>query len=390
MGFRCKRLRFTYGATDFPVGSSSENVLLREQTIVKTVAQTIIDFNVGWQLDSRCTSINDFKPLPDAYYNTSRNTALLLINTISGCKLLLGYIIGTPAKGIDISSSFYVNSYNSSYPNQSGSVAGLIMSIIPGDSPEVFGTSASDLIPSTATRVTGTVTTSSSGTLITVGKVDDATSGTTYDYIILATDSVVGTLVYDVGYVLWPRCFCGKILESSVDDGVSSKYGTISFKVTQTTVEFQQHYPNATSTMRYGNISGGLSGMINTTNLSTYNCGGNSVCNSSGNWISNTSTTGVCLYSNFWLTTSTLIHSDYSSSTRWEPFYVFIISSNLTTDGAVPGDGVKGILDTDLFRSIPPQGVKYFYNKNFISMNEGMLLGWDPSNEDIPYTNSPE
>lgn len=386
MGFKAKKLGFTYGSAQFPDGSLSADVLAREKCIVRTVVQTLIDFNIGWQIDtSKCADITDFKTLPDAYYQAWRATALYLKNTVSGCKLLVGYIIGTPEKGLDISSDFYVNTYNSSCPSQNGSVAGLIFSVIPGDSSDVFGSTSSDLIPASATRVTGTVTTSynSSNTLVTMGSYSGP-YGTTLYYVILATDSVVGTLIYDISGNLWPRCFAGKIFSGAVDD--SSLYGTVSFKVIKTITEFEQDCPNSTvNTLRYGNVNG-YSSSIDFLNKSYYICGGNSLRTANGDWISNTPNTGCCLYSNFWLTTASIIHDDYTTAKRWEPFYMFVLSNNLTTYGVIPGDGVKGILDTDLFRSIPSPGsyMSYYDSKNFIALSEGLMLGWDPTNEDIP------
>ena len=386
MGFKAKRLGFMYGSANFPTGSSGADVLQREKCIVGTVAQTLIDFGIGWQIDtSKCTDITDFKTLPDAYYQAGRETALYLKNAISGCKLLVGYIIGTPAKGLDVSSDFYVNTYNSSYATQNGSVAGLIFSVIPGNSSDVFGTTSQDLIPASATRVTGTVTTSysSSNTLVTMGSYNGP-SGTTLYYVILATDSVVGTLIYDTYGHLWPRCFAGKIFSSTVND--SSLYGTVSFKVIKTITEFEQDSPNSTySTFRYGNVNS-YSQSIDFSNKSYYICGGNSLRTVNGDWISNTSNTGCCLYSNFWMTTATIIHADYTTAKRWEPFYMFVLTNDLTTYGVIPGDGVKGVLDTDLFRSIPSPGsaISYYDNKNFAALAEGLMLGWDPTNEDIP------
>lgn len=386
MGFRVKKLTFTYGSADFPTGATSEDILAREQYIVKTVAQTIIDFNNGWILDStKCSSVTDFQPLPDAYYNASRNTALFLKNINSGCKLLIGYIIGTPAKGLDVSGDCYVNTYNSYYSSQSGSVAGLIFSIIPGGSNDVFGTTALDLIPSTATRVTGTVTTSynSSDTLTTMAS-NNGTSGSSKYYIILATNSVIGILLYDVDRNLWPRCFCGKIFGAVVDSGVRSEFGTVSFKIVESTNEFAQHYPNASDSARYGTFRS-FPNSLTISSKANYTCGGNSLCKADGTWVSNSVNAGCCLYAlDQWMTTTTQIHNG-TNSRRWAPFYMFVISSDLTTYGVVEGDGVKGILDTDLFRSVPSPGfnVYYYDNKNFIAINESLLLGWDPNNEDI-------
>ena len=396
MGFKYKTLTFTLGDTDFPVGTTSEAILQKEQTIVKTVAQAIINMGIGWKLDSRCSSMTDFKPLPDAYYNEQRNTVLFLRNTISRCKMLLGYCLGNCNKGVDLSSSLYVNTYNSSYTSSSGCVAGIVMSMIPGESSDEFGTTPSDLIPASATRLTGTFTVSgaSSQPLLTVANVNES-AGAWWYYGILATEYVVGIILDDIGNALWPRCFCGRILSNvshSSDTDASAKYGTVSFKVVNTYIEFEQSWPNATSgetvytangyntNPAYGSVNGQLSSSLDFSNKACYACGGNSVRTASGTWVSNTAHTGVILRKDNFMTMSSQNHRD-DNSLRWSAFHIVIISDDLSTYGVVPGDGVKGILDPNLFRSANATSKQLYGNGTFIGIHESLLLGWDPSNE---------
>ena len=80
---------------------------------------------------------------------------------------------------------------------------------------------------------------------------------------------------------------------------------------------------------------------------------------------------------------STQIHND-PASVAWSAFYIVIAADDLTTNGVIPGNGVKGILDTDLFRAGNPAFKGLYANGQFTGMHEGLILGWDPSNSTPP------
>lgn len=395
MGFKYRKVTFTIGDANFPEISTSSDVLLREQTAVRSVAEAIISMGIGWTLDSRCSSTSDFKPIPDAYYGSDRNTALFLINTNSGCKLFLGYSLGNGAKGLNISDDCICKTFNYEYSSQNGAVAGLLMSIIPRDSQSVFGTTALDLIPSDATRVVGTITTSysSSTNLITIANKTDS-AGTRYSYGVCATDSVVGILIKN-----WGRCFCGKILAAVANDSDTtpqSHYGTFAQKVVKDSSEFVQDWPNSTSGDTYYNISGssdttnGIGSLIfrywedyNFGYKAGYNCGGNSCCDENGSWISNTLHTGVCAKFDKTLGFSDMIYDYSNGRIAWSSLYFIVISNNIATYGVANGCGIKGVLDPNLFRAAKCTAYQTYGNGMFVGLYENMLLGWDPSNDSL-------
>lgn len=405
MGFRFKKVLFTLGSDAFPYGKDdAAKSLIRAQTIVRSIAQALIDMGIGWGLDSRHSGITDYKSIPDYYYG-DRNTALFLVNAVSGCKLFLGCVVGKGNKGINVSDDFIVKTYNSSYTSSAGCVAGVIMSIIPAGSQSVFGTTASNLIPSDATRITGTIVTNSNPSYINDTFVyNNSANGTVFGYGVCATKDVVGIIWRGTSDgIMWPRCFCGKILGTLAhksDNTIQSKYGTITFKCSPGgsggCSEEGWAYQNATSgettynissnntTPAYGSINSQFNAASNySVSGSNYICGGNSVCNESGSWVSNTENTGVCMRMDNFMILSDMIHSFSGSNIRWSSLIMAILSTDPAAYGVVAGDGIKGILDTDLFRIANCSYGQLYNNGKFIGFNERCLLGWSPNNESL-------
>ena len=60
-----------------------------------------------------------------------------------------------------------------------------------------------------------------------------------------------------------------------------------------------------------------------------------------------------------------------------------VVSTNLSSDGIIPGDGVKGFLDTSLFRCARVPRGTYLSNHSFISYGYNLLVGWDSSNTEV-------
>lgn len=406
-GFKYKKVAFTVGSADFPADTGSANVLIKEQSIVKGIAQAIIDCNVGWELDSRHSSITDFKEIPDYNYNSTnggmRPTALFLTNTAgsnpSGCKLFIGYVAGTRGKGLDVDNSMLCKVYNPSSPNNV-CVSGLLLSIIPSGSNSVFGTTAADLIPSDATRVTGTILFSYENFSSNYAFANQSlANGDTYEYGVMVTPYVIGIVFKAASDNVYARCFCGRILGDLIhpteDTGNYAKYGTITFNIngvtSNTPNEISVKTNNAnnfklwnvsssTNDSYFGGIDDNFSNQRTVTN-GEYMCGGNSVCDVNGNWISNTANTGVLLVAFEYMAFSDMFTSFSGTSRRWTPYVVSVISNDIDTYGVVPGDGFKAYLDTDLFRCMNAVHSQLYDNGNFIGVNYGLALGWDPSNE---------
>ena len=70
---------------------------------------------------------------------------------------------------------------------------------------------------------------------------------------------------------------------------------------------------------------------------------------------------------------------------RWLAIGMTSVSENINTSGyVVPGDGMKGWLDTDMIRAVCPTGLETNYtldNGNFIYVGNGLMMGWSADND---------
>ena len=70
---------------------------------------------------------------------------------------------------------------------------------------------------------------------------------------------------------------------------------------------------------------------------------------------------------------------------RWLAIGMTSVSENINTTGyVVPGDGMKGWLDTDMIRAVCPTGLQTNYtldNGNFIYVGDGLMMGWSAGND---------
>lgn len=70
---------------------------------------------------------------------------------------------------------------------------------------------------------------------------------------------------------------------------------------------------------------------------------------------------------------------------RWLAIGMTSLSENINTSGyVVPGDGMKGWLDTDMIRAVCPTGLQTNYtldNGNFIYVGNGLMMGWSADND---------
>ena len=70
---------------------------------------------------------------------------------------------------------------------------------------------------------------------------------------------------------------------------------------------------------------------------------------------------------------------------RWLAIGMTSLSENINASGyVVPGDGMKGWLDTDMIRAVCPTGLQTNYtldNGNFIYVGNGLMMGWSADND---------
>lgn len=413
-GFKYKSFSFVGQSTDFPAGTTEALIRQREEFICKNVAQAIIDTNTGWGLDTdRNATITDFANVPTIGSTTKFAPGLFLVNSTSHNKLFICYCGTANNKGIDLSSDQMVTTYHSLHLADGTGLTGLCMSMIPGDSNQSFGANFdSSFIPSSGTRLAADcISYSSANSNYTLS--NNNTSGTTYTYDLFATPYCVffrvqGVIGYAVGRVL------GTLAHSTIDTTFQSNYGVIYFKrcalevettntlIQSLTYTIQTSKSDGTTTLCLGNSpSNAISyttsgynlncmdmrtgyGSTASSNQSQYTCwaGASSVCKADGSWLGNTSERVVCYYpDNPALCRNTGIVNISDSTRRWVPFICFIKTTDTTVHGIISGDGVKGFLDTDLFRYTGGTQGLLLDNGNFYNINQYLTIGWDPSNE---------
>ena len=406
-GFKYKMFSFVGQSTDFPAGDG--NIRQREEFITKGIAQAIIDTNTGWQLDTtRSATITSFSDVLNVGTTTKFSPALFLTNTVSNNKLFICYCDNTANHGVDLSDDQMVTVYHSDNINTATGHTGLCMSMIPGDSNQSFGASFdSSFIPSSGTRLASSFIFYSYNGNYTISK--ENTSGKTYTYDVFATPYCIffrlnKGLGYAVGRIL------GDLAHSTRDTTAQSKYGVIYFKRsgTQSIEDIPTNIVSRTVITAYSNSSSGsispntadlLGSAINNTiayscdmkysfGSSTYQnyygpwAGASSVCKADGTWLGNTSERVVCYCpDNPSICRNSAVVDVASSTRRWVPFICFMKTTDLASNGIIPGDGIKGFLDTNLFIYTGGTAGLLLDNGNYYNISGLLTIGWDPTNE---------
>ena len=281
--------------------------------------------------------------------------------------------------------------------------SGLICSIIPEDSSSEFNTSFNNnFLPSDATRLIGTVyyTTTSGG--YTSAHAANPVSGYKYGWGIFATPYAISIAsATNVNYatdnksrkLVTPVYCVGRIfgdLVHSDDNAVNSKYGIVTFRgYTQSSSNMEGWAGEilySTSLLGEGNVViPGHSASQN--NMSTYySCG--CFSKADGTWINGTDNSNYIVY--LFVQNPEMLSSytfDYNNGKSfWTPMYMLVRSTNLSAYGVVNGDGIKGYLDTSLFRYVRGTYGQKFDHCKFIVINDpiysAFAIGWSPDNPD--------
>lgn len=388
MGFKYSELVFTGQSSDFPQGTTNALIRQREEFIVKGIAQALIDADTGWALDTaKNATITAFVDIPTKS-SSIKSPGLYLKNATSGCKLFVSYNGRAPSGGIAAAEGCSLTAYNSDRNTEEIGLIGLILSIIPESSTDEFtapvSTDATLSVPSSATRLACTVTnyTTNSSYIGTISQ--NNTSGTVYRYGVLSTPFCIAILIQKniklaVGRVL------GELAHED-DSLASARYGVIYFSRCYDTQEYNN--TNNASTVSaggsnytcYGNNPGSLAkyNAYASTSSAPYWGGMSCITKADGTWVGNTSDTIVSYYAaniSFYRN-SGISYVTSNNTKRWMPFICYIQSGDLQTNGVVPGDGIKGLLDTDLFRYVPGAADTLLDNGAFYGLNSMLTIGW--------------
>lgn len=400
MGFKFKRIDLTAGSLEFPTTDTSyTGRRARSITIIKKIGQAILDCNCGWDLDKGAESVDDFTDVPS---KASGETypGLFFKNTTSGCKLFVCYIANQVQNGMrDFGGTgadlFQCNSGTGRF------VSSLCMSMIPEGSTSEFGdVNTTTFLPADATRIIGTdVTYESDGQYGGFGA--EPTSGWTYSYGLFVSPYAIAVSCAKAqsnpGNLGIPSYCVGRIfgaLAHSSDNTNQAKYGVVTFRVKNNVDTCAEGtYSPMTYIMNYylGNSTINLSGINPHDSTFSYYLAWDRTCCSfakaDGTWINgsdNTVFNTIYYPSDPTQLSGYVFNSTNNGKSRWVPYEVVVLSSDLDTWGVVPGDGFKGYLDTDLFRCALGTYGQTFDNGNFICADGtyNFLIGWDSTNTD--------
>ena len=400
MGFKFKRIDLTAGSSEFPTTDTSyTGRCARSITIIKKIGQAILDCNCGWVLDQGAESVDDFTDVPS---KASGETypGLFFKNTTSGCKLFVCYIANQVQNGMrDFGGTgadlFQCNSGTNRF------VSSLCMSMIPEGSTSEFGNpNLTDFLPADATRIVGTdVTYESDGQYGGFGA--EPTAGWIYSYGIFVSPYAVAVSCAKAqsnpGNFGIPSYCVGRIfgtLAHSSDNTNQAKYGVVTFRVKNNVDSCAEGtYSPMTYTMNFylGNSTRYLSGIDPHDSAFSNYLGWDKTCCSiakaDGTWINGGDRTvfnTIYYPSDPEQLSGYVFNSTSNGKSRWVPYEVVVLSSDLDTYGVVPGDGFKGYLDTDLFRCALGTYGQTFDSGNFICADGtyNFLIGWDSTNTD--------
>lgn len=436
-GFKYKKFSFTGGSAEFPSGTSASAIQTKERAIVKGFADALIAMNIGWGCDTtRNATTSDFVDVPK-YSSSTAAPGLFLVNATSGCKLFIAYVDdgNTENCGMALYDSdgttklmpandYVVCRYNDGYSgfvNQPLSLSGFIMSMIPADSSNSFGTTfkASEFLPTDATRLW------SSAAQISY----NYQSG---PYIITRCETLSVTLsVWATPYCVGYGCgldtqfrgfmyavgrIIGDLANPTWDTSNQSKYGVVSLygciNSNRASTSYWQTYTGRCE-FTYGNFKvyplSNSNLYFNSTidvfgkgytdtyyinqesayvessysrSINNYGLFGFGVCRADGTWVSRANNKFVAPHVDGVRLAST-VYDATSNNRPWVPIGMYLFNLNPADDSIYNGDCFKGYLDTDLFRCSPQFAAgTVMDNGNFICTGEACLtLGWDPSNE---------
>lgn len=381
-GFKAAEWVFTV-TTSNDATTMANNVKM----IVKNVCKLIIQCEPHWTHDS------EYTPTEDDFVKIGTNTgyqyqeyAHFLINTVTGSRLLVCYLIGYYQQ---VPKSCFCDSRFNSNGGYFG--AGLCFSMLPGGSPNKWDISSDcttlAFVPNDATSLLGPcnyLSTSSSSTY-TLLYYWSPTTYSNYKYSVIAKEDLIFVCLGNVGNTDLRNALCvGKIfgqLCNEEDNAYYSKYGSFLFTTDYSSSAIServavsssdQAYPfwlNTRSANPFWNsaVAGCYFRSTTTTRPVTFVSGQ-----------SNNSITGT----NPVIFSGNRTSSATSGKTAFGAFLLSHGSDDANSYGVVPGNCFKGYLDTDFFRNVY-YGFQYdalFDGGNFIYAGGGIALGWDPSN----------
>lgn len=383
MGFKCRFFNVQAGSEEFPTGDTNALRRQRAEVLIKKAAQCLLECECGWSLDTRrCQTFDDFINIPGSSESTGYAPGLLFVNSESRCKLLMFY------EPNYISTKNYNNTSSFTYSSATFH-SGLCCSIIPGESQSEFGDpSTNSFYPNDATRLIGTYYRTGGASRYSPAAMNPL-NGMYFAYYILATTDCISVSANHndaaplSGNIFVPIYATGRLfgyLANKEDNLPQSRYGTLVFRVPTSA------YEQGASVINFSQGSPCVSGeSYKVFGKLRVNRDGNIICftNSKGEWLNTPDSANAQTFMPLlWITLGPNAFNEAGRS-AWSAFAAIRADVNLNTGGVVPGNGFKGLLETEYFRAVGNGiGGETFNNKRFYycENNAGIALGWDPSN----------
>lgn len=389
MGFRVNSFYVTGGSEEFPLGNTDALRRSRSEFLLTKLAKALIGCNCGWQLDtSKNATDTSYTDIPTRSDSKSY-PGLFFINTISGCKLFMAYF------GDEIQYNGIKNFSGHDLVLYKGYDyhGGVCCSIIPADSSSVFGDpTTTNFIPEDATRICGTFYNYTFSSSYLYCAAYNPTEGYLYPYSICATPYVVAPystyrtdgvlptfnpssqLIYATGRIL------GSVTHPETHS--NARYGT--YVIREGTNPYESYaWVMSTDISVYGET---IKVPARSLSFSPYgNYPSASISREDGTWILGSDSSSynvIAMCPNVEELSSKVFSRTDTTKTRWIPIYLIYCSTNIASTGVTNGDGVKGIIDTDLFRcGISNVRRTMFDNGKFIDLEaQNLLTGWEPTN----------
>ena len=395
MGFKVKSFYVIGGDSNFPIGDTDALRRTRSEFILTKLSQALISCNVGWQLDTtRNATDTSYIDIPSRS-NSKTYPALFFTNSISGCKLFMAYF------GDEVQYNGIKNFSGSDLVLYKGYDyhGGVCCSIIPEGSSSVFGDpTTTTFIPSDATRICGTFYNYTFSSSYMYSAAYNPTSGYLYPYCICATPYAVAPystyrsdvtapsvmpssqLIYVTGRIF------GYVAHPLTN--LNAKYGT--YIIREGTNPYESYAWVMSSELSvFGET---IKVPARSNGFSPYgNYPSASVSREDGTWILGSDSSSynvIAMCNNVEQLSSKVFSRESNTKTRWIPIYIVYCSSNISSTGITNGDGVKGIIDTDLFRcGISTVRTGSFADGSFVDLeNQNLLTGLDASEYMNPFT----
>ena len=372
-GFKAFEVNYTGNGN-----TSVANAQAACQQIIGAVCAGLIQ-TLGWEYDTDFTAdASSFTKIGTNTSNRESQAYCQFLKNQSGTKLCIAYFVGTGSGNPLASASLWSNSYTTGASNVKGT--GLALSMIPPDINNTWDTSEScttnGFLPGEAIPFVSAACTISNSTSC----VSNNTNNRTYHYVFFGKDDLILWSCKAKGVGTCP-CWAtiGRIfgqLCNNTDNDACSHYGGMTL------------YPDGYTTTEYDGSSGG---MISRSSGLFWGFG--MYCTffaarerPAVKWVSNR--TGRLIYTNSaTIDVSTVTSPLNTGATAFGAMLFGIDSSNPIYQGVVPGNGWKGYLDTDAFRTIYeafPLGTT-FDDGNFIHIGCGWAVGWDKANTVNPW-----